>query len=274
MVWSFEGGEEYVEKKLDSICKAASLELRPESPVPRYYQLSRFLVQLIQDEAFKTGDRFPTEEAIARYFNISRPTANKAIQLLLQEGFLSRDKGLGTFVREKPFIEFTFLGQSLSFADQFASDVPIKSKVIWVKTVPASKQAAEFLNLNEGEETVYMRRLRFVYNRPLMVCDSQLPAARFPGIENCEFVEESLYKTFAARYGSPVVRSERFASAIEATEPEVLQLLEIQPFSSILAISGVSYTVDDTPVDYLSTYLRQGVVMKTVVQVRDGATDR
>ena len=117
-------------KKLDSICKGASLELRPESPVPLYYQLSRFLVQLIQNEAYQPGDRFPTEESISSFFKISRPTANKAIQLLLQEGFLSRDKGLGTFVKEKPFIEFTFLGHSLSFADQFASDVPIKNKII------------------------------------------------------------------------------------------------------------------------------------------------
>jgi GntR family transcriptional regulator len=255
-----------VERKLDSICKAAGFELRPESPVPLYYQLSRFLIQLIQDEAFHQGDRFPTEEAIANYFNISRPTANKAITLLLQEGFLSRDKGLGTFVKEKPFVEFTFLGHSLSFADQFAQDVPIRNRVIWVRTEPASKKVAELLDLEEGNPTIHMRRLRFVYNRPLMVCDSQLPAAKFPGIEHCEFVEESLYKTLAAKYNSPVVRSERCASAIEAIEPEVLQLLEIQPFTSILTISGVSYTVDNVPVDYLNTYLRQGVVMKTVVQ--------
>jgi len=255
-------------EKLDSFCKANFIELHPQSPVPLYYQLSRFLSQLIQDEDFQPGDRFPAEELIASYFHVSRPTANKAIHLLLDEGYLSRGKGLGTFVKEKPFVEFTFLGQSLSFADQFAEDVPIKNRVIWVKTAPATSLVAEQLELEEGQPTVHIRRLRYVYNRPLMICDSQLPAEKFPGIERCDFVEDSLYKTLAARYNCPVTSSERYAVAIEAIEPEVIELLEVAPFSSILTISGVSYTQEHEPVDYLRTFLRQGVVLKTVVKVK------
>jgi len=256
-------------EKLDAFCKAEKIELHPRSPVPLYYQLSRFLSQLIQDANYRPGDRFPSEELIAGYFHVSRPTANKAIHLLLDEGYLSRGKGLGTFVKEKPFVEFTFLGQSLSFADQFASGVPIKSRVIWVKTTPATVGVAKNLHLEEGQPTVHIRRLRYVYHRPLMICDSQLPAEKFPGIERCDFVEDSLYKTLRARYDCPVISSERYTSAIEAIEPEVIELLEVAPFSSILTINGVSYTRNNEPVDYLRTFLRQGVVMKTIVKVKN-----
>ena len=249
----------------DAFFKTRNMELHPESPVPLYYQLSRFLCQLIQYADYRPGDRFPTEELIAGYFHVSRPTANKAIQLLLDEGYLTRGKGLGTFVKENPFVEFTFLGQNLSFVDQLAKRTPIKSRVIWVKTVPATARASEQLGLKEGESTVYIRRLRYAYNRPLMVCDSQLPAVRFPGIERCEFVEDSLYKTLTARYDCPVVSSERYAVAMEAVEPEIIKLLEVAPFSSILTINGVSYTRNHNPVDRLKIFLRQGVALKTIV---------
>lgn len=258
-----------MQDKLEEVCAKGNLELHPDSPVPRYYQLSRFLQRLIQDEAFQPGDRFPTEEAIAKHFHVSRPTANKAVQSMINEGFLSRDKGLGTFVKEKPYVTLTFLAEGLSFADQFPPDVPIKSRVIWCKTVPAALKVAKALHLEEGAPTVSMRRLRYAYNRPIMVCDSQLPADRFPAIQEFDFTKHSLYKTLEKRYNCPIVSSDRYACAGEAIDPEIMKLLNVQPFSCILVIRGVSYTTDSTPVDYLTTYLSQGVVLKSKVRRQD-----
>jgi GntR family transcriptional regulator len=258
-----------MQDKLEEICKKASLELHPESPVPRYYQLSRFLEKLIQDEAFQTGDRFPSEEAIANYFHVSRPTANKAVQSLIKEGFLSRDKGLGTFVKEKPFVTLTFLAEGLSFADQFPSDVPIKSKIIWCRTVPATPKVAKALAIEEGAPTVSMRRLRYAYDHPIMVCESQLAEEKFPGIKECNFIQDGLYKTLEMKYNCPIVSSDRYAYSGEVIDQEIMKLLNVQPFSSILIITGISYTTNDEPVDYLKTYLCQGVVLKSKVRGHD-----
>ncbi|MBW2121501.1 MAG: GntR family transcriptional regulator [Deltaproteobacteria bacterium] len=256
-------------RDLAELLEEANLERRLfEFPVPRYYQLSRVLQKLIQDEAFQPGDRFPTEEAISNCFHVSRPTANKAVQLLIDEGYLSRDKGLGTYVKEKPLVEFTFLTDSLSFAEQFPPDVPIRNELIWSKTVAATPKVAKALDLQPGAPTVLMRRLRFVYGHPLMVCDSQLSAERFPEIAKKEFVRDSLYATLAERYDCPVLSSERFTVAIEITEREVADLLEIQPFSPALMITGTSFTHGRRPVDYLRTFLREGSVLKTKVTRR------
>ncbi len=244
-----------------------------DSPVPLYHQLSRVLQKLVQDEALQPGDRFPTEEAIAKCFNVSRPTANKAVQFLIDEGYLSRDKGVGTYVKEKPVVEFTFLLNSLSFAEQFPPDVPIRNQLIWSKTVPATRKVAATLDLKPGAPTILMRRLRFVYNRPLMVCDSQLSAESFPGITKQKFVRDSLYATLAERYDCPILYSDRYAVAFEVTESEIAKLLKTQPFSPVLMITGVSYTRKNTPVDYLRTFLREGAVLKTRVR-RRGEKDK
>ena len=262
-------------KDLEELLKKA--EVQPHlfnSPVPLYHQLSRVLQKLIQDEAVQPGDRFPTEEAIAECFKVSRPTANKAVQFLIDEGYLSRDKGVGTYVKEKPLVEFTFFLDSLSFAEQFPADVPIRSEIIWHKTIPATRKVAKALNLEPGAPTVLMRRLRFVYDRPLMVCDSQLSAERFPEVTKRKFIRDSLYTTLEETYNCPVLYSERYAVAYEVTEQEVAELLQIQPFSPVLMITGVSFTHNNRPVEYLRTFLREGSVLKTTVRRRAGKAKR
>jgi len=247
------------------IFQRANLELHPESPVPIYYQLSRYLERLIQDEVFQPGDRFPSEEAVSAYFQVSRPTANKAMQILLNDGWLSRDKQdkrSGTFVKEKPYICIGFLTEGMSFADQFPSDMSIKSQIIWTKSIPATIKLAKALHLEEGDPVIHMRRLRFVCDQPILVCDTHLSEARFPGLFNGDFVQDSLYKTLEIRYNCPIVSSERQAMAEEVIDPEIINLLGVHPFTSILMMTGVSYTYDDDPVDFLQTFLQPGVSLR------------
>lgn len=235
-----------------------NMELYPDSPVPLYYQLSRLLEKSIQDEIFKTGERFPSEKAISDYFNVSRPTANKAVQILLDEGWLYRnkqDKRSGTFVKEKPYICLNFLTEGLSFADQFTPDVPIHSEVIWKKIIPATEKTAKNLHLDVGGPIFYMRRVRFAYDQPVMVCDSKISSTRFPGISDVEFDKNSLYETLKSIYNCPILSSERDVVAEEAVDFDIISRLDIQPFSSLLKLSGVSYTLNNDPIDLLETYL-------------------
>jgi GntR family transcriptional regulator len=253
---------------LDQVLRGAKLELHPDSPVPIYYQLSRVFELLIQDDVYKPGTRFPSEEAISAHFQVSRPTASKAVQILINDGWLSRhkqDKRSGTIVVEKPYVTLSFLTEGLSFADQFPPDVPLESRIIWTKTVPATGRVAKMLGVGEGDPIHYMRRLRFAYGQPVMVCDSRVSKDRFPDLFEQPFVDDSLYRTLAVRYNCPVVCSERRAEAVEAIDPEVVELLGIHPFSSIMKMIGVSCTRGNDPVDYLETYLQHGVSLRNKV---------
>jgi len=251
--------------------KDVSMELYPDSPVPLYYQLSRYLEKSIQDEIFKTGERFPSEKAISQYFNVSRPTANKAVQILLDESWLYRhrqDKRSGTFVKEKPHICLNFLTEGLSFADQFTPDVPIRSEILWKKIIPATEKTAKKIRVDVGHPIYYMRRLRIAFDQPIMVCDSKISSERFPDIANIELVQFSLYKTLGSIYNCPILTSERDVVAEEAVDYDIIKHLGIQPFSSLLKLSGVSFTRDEDPVDYLETYLHPCVSINNKIDAQ------
>lgn len=71
------------------------------SSTPRYKAIEDFLLERIRGGAYPVHHQIPPEEQLARDFAVSRMTANKAINNLVQQGYLVRQAGLGTFVTDR-----------------------------------------------------------------------------------------------------------------------------------------------------------------------------
>ena len=69
------------------------------SPVPRYIQAKTILAEAIRNGSLRPGVKLPNTSEIGAAINVSLITAHKAIQCLVQEGWLLRERGRGTFVR-------------------------------------------------------------------------------------------------------------------------------------------------------------------------------
>ena len=69
------------------------------SPVPRYLQAKSILAEAIRSGSFSPGCKLPNTGEIGAAINVSLITAHKAIQCLVEEGWLRRERGRGTFVR-------------------------------------------------------------------------------------------------------------------------------------------------------------------------------
>ena len=72
------------------------------SNIPAHTQVKRRILDALLGESLKVGAVLPSEVEIANQLAVSRMTANKAILSLTAEGWLTREKGRGTFVAERP----------------------------------------------------------------------------------------------------------------------------------------------------------------------------
>lgn len=70
------------------------------STPPLYQQIQQHLLEKIQSGEWAAQHQIPPEEQLARDFSVSRMTANKAIRDLVQQGYLVRQAGVGTFVTD------------------------------------------------------------------------------------------------------------------------------------------------------------------------------
>ena len=240
------------------------VELVNASQIPLYYQLAHILEKFIREAKLMQDDQFPSEEAVGSCFGVSRPTVNKAIQELLAQGWVSRIRGRGTFVKEDPRIQLKLLSDTMSPAEQFPPGTLV-SRLIERRVEEATPYVAESLHLQSGDPAIYIRRLRELHGHPLCVCDSVLPAGRFRGLGESPFLRGSLYATIEEQYDCLVVRSERCVEATEVVEREVAELLDIPLLSPVLLLTGVSYSIGEDPVEIITAYFREGMCLKSTV---------
>lgn len=69
---------------------------------PKYQRLKEYIIDTIKQKQLKSGDRIFSENELADKFSISRHTVRQAIGELVNEGWLYRLHGKGTFVGNGP----------------------------------------------------------------------------------------------------------------------------------------------------------------------------
>lgn len=75
-------------------------ELDHDSLTPLFEQIAANLRQAISDGEI-TG-RLPSEEDLCELYDVSRPTAHRAVQILVDEGIAERSPGRGTYLARTP----------------------------------------------------------------------------------------------------------------------------------------------------------------------------
>ncbi len=68
------------------------------SPMPLYCQLKAILMQELRSGALRPGDAVPSETSLCEKYGISRFTVRQALDELVRENMLERQRGRGTFV--------------------------------------------------------------------------------------------------------------------------------------------------------------------------------
>jgi DNA-binding GntR family transcriptional regulator len=68
---------------------------------PAYQQIADDIRQRILDGALRAGDQLPTEVNLMAEYGVSRIVVRGAVELLKNEGLVSKERGRGTFVRHQ-----------------------------------------------------------------------------------------------------------------------------------------------------------------------------
>ncbi|HZD38084.1 MAG TPA: GntR family transcriptional regulator, partial [Actinomycetes bacterium] len=143
------------------------------SPVPLYYQVAQRLEQLIESGSLPPGTRLNNEIDLAQQLGLSRPTLRRAIEYLVERGYLVRKRGIGTQVvhpKMRRPVELTSL-----YDDLVMSGKNPRSAVLSLRTLPAPDAVAHALSIDEGTPVVALERLRYADDEPLAIMRNWIP---------------------------------------------------------------------------------------------------
>lgn len=156
------------------------ITLDRESSIPLYDQIAKPLEDLILEGKLAPGQLIEDEVSMAHRLQVSRPTARRALQDLVNRGLLTRRRGIGTRVTpthvRRP-LSLTSLQDDLTKAG-FNPSTEVLQYAIRLATL----EDAEHLSINPGDEVVHTVRLRRIDARPLAILTNIMPAEIAPSI--------------------------------------------------------------------------------------------
>ncbi len=220
-----------------------------DSPLPYYFQLKELVREEIESGKWQPDQQIPSEAELCDQFNLSRTVVRQALNELVNEGLLYRQKGKGTFVA-KPKIDESLV-QNLSgfYEDMVARGLTPVTQVLEQSLVPASKKVAAKLNLAPGVSVIKIERLRSVNDEPIVLVTTYLPYEICPALLEEDLTHQSLYAVLEEKYGLEIVRGHRTLEAVAANEYEA-QLLNIEENVPLVLLHSVSYLQDGRPIEY------------------------
>lgn len=220
------------------------MALDRDSPLPLYVQIKRRVLAMILGWQQET-ERFHTDLELAEQFGVSRMTVRQAVQELVDEGYLRRVRGSGTFVC-MPKIDEQFRPE-MDFIDQWsASGRPLTFKVLYCAIRPASQLIAEQLGLQEGDSVWSVLRLRTVKHVPISIDYRHIPVARVAELDPKQVEAGSLLElvgelTGGLSYGDLKIEAGRVKS-------EHADYLNLMPGDPVLTRHLVYFDTDGKPV--------------------------
>lgn len=224
--------------------------INKDSEIPIYIQLKEYIQQQIAQGHLMPGSRVMSETEIAEKFQISRITIRKAFGEMVDEGYLVRKKGKGTFIKDIRFREEAS-ATSFSRTCQKLGMVP-GSKVIEVGYVPADQRLHEALGVPLGENVAYMARIRYANNMPVRL-ERNYYAEPYKDIIQ-ENLEGSIRKLLFSKYD--IIEPKQICSTVEIAyiNAEESKLLGTKRNAPVLKVNGTLFNEMGKPI-YMSEML-------------------
>ena len=204
------------------------------------------LKQLIVSGEWPVGSRLPNETDLCEQYNVSRITLREAVQGLVQDGYLVRRQGSGTYVTRRPTLQNS-LDTNFSYTEYLEqANIRAGKRILSARLVPADEEVAEALSVEPGAQVVEVRRLRTADGTPAVYSIDSIPADIVSTTADRKALRGSLYRLLAEK-GHPVDHGEAVVAPAVA-DAELATLLGLEEGALLQHLKQIDYDTGDRPV--------------------------
>ncbi len=229
----------------DDATPGLDITIDRSSPVPLYHQVASGLETAIREGVLPPETKLENEIALAKRYNLSRPTMRQAMDQLVRDGLVVRRRGVGTQVVGPPVRRSLKL--SSLYNDLQDEGTQPQTRVLTLETVTAPEAVREQLGLSDGAQVYHVRRLRSVDGRPLAVMENWMPAT-IATLSASSLEEDGLYNLLR-RAGVDFRMAHQKVGATVADASQA-QLLHVDRGSALVVMERTALDSSGTPVEY------------------------
>lgn len=237
--------------------------------LPKYYQLKKTIIEKIENDEFAVSETIPSERELMVEYDVSRITVRKAIDDLVQEGYLYKVHGKGTYVKGDNR-GYNLLSITSCTEDIKRMGMTPSRKVLVSEVVEADKKRQRILNLGKEEKVFHLSRIYYADEEAVNYTETFLPYRFLEGIEENDFSKLSLYEHIEKKYDIHITRADRTIEAIMVHD-DIAEYLNLDGNIPIILFQCVTYGTiggKEYPIETLKCYYRSDKFKFCIHQVR------
>jgi GntR family transcriptional regulator/GntR family frlABCD operon transcriptional regulator len=190
---------------------------KPTQQIPRYREVYEQLRKHIEKGIYAPGDLLPSENELCAVNQVTRPTVRRALDILANEGYISKHQGLGSVVQNTPkgIGILSFSGTTSAIGrENLKTDVIVKPNVRpWPEEF-----VFDLSELERESGCIYFERIRYVNDAPVFYDLSFLPNINLPRFTARNLNNLSLFELLRDNYRIEIKGGMQYIEAIPATD--------------------------------------------------------
>lgn len=224
------------------------IHINKNSSIPLHIQIKKKLKENIENGKYLPNGRIIPEIEFAKKLNVSRMTVNKIINELVREGLVYRIQGKGTFVTQRKIDQWFFRITSFN-RDMFARSLIPRTSVLEKEVLTAPKEVQTSLNLLPKEKVIFIKRLRYANNDPIMLESRYLNYKLCKQILKESLEKESVHDLLIYKYKLPLTKVNQYLEAINIQGTDA-KLLGVEPGEPGFLLCRTTFT-GESPVTWV-----------------------
>ena len=226
-----------------------------QSNKPKYAVIKDHIRESISSGRLQKGDLIASESKLCQQFETSRITVVRAINDLVSEGLLRREKGKGTFVKEGVIREGVL--QQKGFTSRFEeSGHKVTSKITKMDVRQLPVELRNKCHQVDFDDAIYVERLRYVNDIPMCVQHTYLHPQIFDWVYQEDLAKDSLYALAEQKYGMVLGDGYQYIKVGNQTK-EDSELLLIDAHEPTLEVITEAYNDQGVLISCDTTYYRK-----------------
>lgn len=223
-----------------------------KAAIPLYQQVIDIIKNEINSGAYKAGARIPNEFELAESYKVGRVTVRRAIEELVQQGYLTKRQGKGTFVNApKLKRKIRQKGDVQSFTEGCAAnDMVPGARLVSRTVVAATHEDAAFFGVEPGCELIVVERVRTADGVPVMLENNAFVLADHPYLQTLadkDLADNSIFALVAEHSGRAPLKSDPCTVEIALADAQAAPLLEVPVGEPLFYMEAYFTDADERP---------------------------
>ena len=213
----------------------------------KYQKIYQDLLEKIKQGEIKPHTLLPSESELMKIYDASRDTVRKALNLLLNDGYIQKNKGKGSVVLDINRIAFPVSGVTSFKELEKTLHGEVKTIVILFSEEKPDEEIQKALYVKEGL-VYHVKRIREIEGEKIILDEDYLVKDIVNGL-SYQDAENSLYEYIEKKLGLKISFARKEITVVKATEEEK-QLLDMLDYDLLVCVKSYVYLEDATLFQY------------------------